>query len=121
MAWCRVHWPYRDCWILWPLIDALSLELVTFADLFVDEDSLAVIVAGTAKWTYKTTGKSWNATFTWVLEFAEGETEGGLAEREVKIRKYSVWADSGAVSCTTFFSQYAILPLLHDSLPLLYM
>ena len=83
------------------LFDALSLELMIFADPFIDEDNLAVTVMGTAKWTYKKTGKSWMAAFTWVLEFAEGETEGDSAEREVKIRKYSVWADSGAVSCTT--------------------
>jgi len=81
--------------------DHLDFSTLEFSDYFVDEDKLRVGVKGRAKWTYKKTGKSWEETFTYVLDYAEGQTERENGDegrkREVKLRKYAVWADSGAL------------------------
>jgi len=80
--------------------DNLSFENMKFGEWFVDEDKFRVGVNGDARWTFKETGKSWDEKFTYVLDYAEGETEREPSVREVKLRKYAVWADSGAVSPT---------------------
>ena len=68
-------------------------------EYFVDEDNYRVGVIGKARWTYKATGKSWSETFSYTLDYAEGQSEEGENSRpELKLRKYAVWADSGAVS-----------------------
>jgi len=84
--------------------DNLSFQDMKFGDWFVDEDKLRVGVKGKARWTYKKTGKSWDEKFAYVLDYAEGETEREPCVREVKLRKYAVWADSGAVSPTPFLT-----------------
>ena len=87
------------------IADNLSFQDMKFGEWFVDEDKLRVGVTGKARWTYKKTGKSWDENFTYVLDYAEGETEGEPSVREVKLRKYAVWADSGAVRPTSLLTQ----------------
>lgn len=80
------------------IADTLNCDNISYEELFVDEEELRVGLKGKARWTYKKTGKSWEETFINVLEYAEGESEGEDSHRELKVRKYSVWADTGAVS-----------------------
>ena len=85
----------------------LSSDKIVFSDFFVDEENYRIGVVGKTRWTYKATGKSWNETFTYVLDYAEGHSEEGeQSKRELKVRRYAVWADPGAVS-------FYILPLSH--------
>lgn len=60
-----------------------------FDELFVDEKRLKVCVRGRARFGWRGTGEWWDEVFVWVLDYVvEGE--------EVKVRRYQVWADSGA-------------------------
>ncbi|TFY57693.1 hypothetical protein EVG20_g8444 [Dentipellis fragilis] len=45
-----------------------------------------VSAKGKATWTWKSTGQSWQETFTTTVDFDD----------ELKVKRYQVWADSGA-------------------------
>ena len=66
--------------------DVLSYENMEFSDYVVDEEVMVVSVRGRAKFTWKSTGKSWNEVFIYRIQL----------DAENKILVYEVWADSGA-------------------------
>ena len=68
------------------LASHLSYEHMAFSHLFVDPVVSKVSVRGRAKFTWTSTGQSWDEVFTYVLEFDE----------DIKVKTYEVWADSGA-------------------------
>ena len=57
-----------------------------FSNYIVDAEVGKVSVRGEAMFTNNKTGQSWDEVFTYVLEF-DGDN---------KVKKYEVWADSGA-------------------------
>jgi hypothetical protein len=66
---------------------SLSYENMKFSNFVVDAEENKVSVRGKAKFTWTSTGQSWDEVFTYVLEF----------DGMLKVKKYEVWADSGAV------------------------
>ncbi len=64
----------------------LKYEDMRFSDFVVDAEAHKASMKGNARFTWISTGQSWDEVFTYALEF---DTEG-------KIKKYDVWADSGA-------------------------
>ncbi|KAK4204415.1 hypothetical protein QBC40DRAFT_272802 [Triangularia verruculosa] len=64
----------------------LSYENMRFSNFFADLESRKVSVRGEARFTWLSTGQSWDEIFTYVLEF----------DHDSKLVKYEVWADSGA-------------------------
>lgn len=72
------------------LSDQLSFRNMAFDEYVVDTQQLKVSVKGTARFIWTTTGEAWDETFTYTLDFVE---EG---EDTLKVRRYQVWADSGA-------------------------
>ena len=66
--------------------DLLSYEDMRFSEYFVDTVESKVSVRGQATFTWKATSNSWPEIFTYVLHL---DTYG-------KVKKYEVWADSGA-------------------------
>ncbi|KAK7015522.1 hypothetical protein VNI00_019103 [Paramarasmius palmivorus] len=65
----------------------LSFENMKFSEFVVDAESNRVACKGRAKFTWKSTGQSWDETFAYMLDFDD----------ECLITDYQVWADSGAV------------------------
>ena len=63
--------------------ECLSYEKMSFSDYIVDVESRTTSVRGTARFTWKSTGKSWDEV--WIRLDVEG-----------KVLVYEVWADSGA-------------------------
>ncbi|KAI0065539.1 hypothetical protein BV25DRAFT_1913569 [Artomyces pyxidatus] len=57
-----------------------------FQDWIVDTQERKVSVRGRGIFTWKSTGQKWDETFTYTLDFDE----------ELKVKRYQVWADSGA-------------------------
>ena len=68
------------------LASHLSYDNMEFSTYVVDAAENRVSVRGEAKFTWTSTGQSWNEIFTYVLAFDE----------DAKVVKYEVWADSGA-------------------------
>lgn len=64
----------------------LSYENMKFGTYVVDASENRVSVKGQAKFTWTSTGQSWDEDFAYVLAFDE----------DGKVVKYEVWADSGA-------------------------
>lgn len=64
----------------------LTYENMSFGWYFVDQEENKVSVRGEARFTWTSTGQSWDEVFTYVLEFDE----------QAKVKVYEVWADSGA-------------------------
>lgn len=64
----------------------LSYEDMSFSEYVVDVEERKVGVKGRAKFTWKETGKSWDETFSYVLDFDEG----------AKLTRYQVWSDTGS-------------------------
>lgn len=64
----------------------LTYEDMRFSNYVVDEEVGQVNVRGEARFTWISTEQSWDEVFTYVLEF----------DREYKVVRYEVWADSGA-------------------------
>lgn len=68
------------------IADLLSYEHMQFTEYIVDTDTSKVSVRGYAKFTWKSTGNSWDEVFTYRLAFND----------QLKVARYEVWADSGA-------------------------
>ncbi|KAK3953331.1 hypothetical protein QBC32DRAFT_339173 [Pseudoneurospora amorphoporcata] len=66
--------------------EQLSYKGMRFSNYLVDAEVRKVSVRGQAVFTNTKTGQSWDEVFTYVLEFDEA----------ARVRKYEVWADSGA-------------------------
>lgn len=64
----------------------LSYEKMQFSDYIVDVEERVVSVRGQARFTWKSTGNSWDEVFIYRLQL----------DGEGKIQVYEVWADSGA-------------------------
>lgn len=65
----------------------LSYEDMSFSDYVVDPFVHKVSVRGRARFTWTSTSQSWDEVFTYVLAFDK---------EELKVKKYEIWADSGA-------------------------
>lgn len=72
----------------------LTFQNMKFSDYVVDEVAKVVCVRGEARFTWKKTGKGWDEVFTYRLEMAEEERQGGMVW---KVGTYEVWADSGSL------------------------
>jgi hypothetical protein len=68
------------------LKEHLTYKNMRFSDYIVDVDQQKVAVKGEAEFTWITTNQTWSETFTYALDFDEN----------VKVKRYQVWADSGA-------------------------
>jgi hypothetical protein len=68
------------------IANLLSYEKMQFSDYIVDGDERVVSVRGQARFTWKSTGNSWDEVFIYRLQL----------DAEGKIKVYEVWADSGA-------------------------
>ncbi|KAJ4414947.1 hypothetical protein N0V85_002921 [Neurospora sp. IMI 360204] len=66
--------------------EQLSYKDMRFSNYIVDAEVRKVSVRGEAVFTNNKTGQSWDEVFAYVLEFDE----------EARVKKYEVWADSGA-------------------------
>jgi hypothetical protein len=66
--------------------ECLSYENMRFAECIVDAEARKVSVRGQARFTWTSTGQSWDEVFTYVLGF----------DSEAKVQSYEIWADSGA-------------------------
>lgn len=64
----------------------LSYQDIKFSEFTVDSESSRVACRGHGKFTWLSTGDSWEETFAYMLDFDE----------ENKITDYQVWADSGS-------------------------
>lgn len=64
----------------------LTYENMRFGNYIVDEVESQVSVRGEARFTWISSGQSWDEVFTYVLAFDE----------DAKVLKYEIWADSGA-------------------------
>lgn len=64
----------------------LSYQNMQFSDYFADAETLSVSVKGRARFTWNSTGNSWDEVFTYRLTFND----------QLKVKVYEVWADSGA-------------------------
>ncbi|KAJ9158458.1 Transcription elongation factor S-II [Coniochaeta hoffmannii] len=64
----------------------LTYENMRFSNYIVDEVERKVSVRGEARFTWISSGQSWDEVFTYVLAFDE----------DCKVTKYEIWADSGA-------------------------
>ncbi|KAJ9605472.1 hypothetical protein H2200_010129 [Cladophialophora chaetospira] len=68
------------------LSSKLSYENMSFSNFVIDAEVSKVSVRGNAKFTWTSTGQSWDEVFTYVLEF----------DTHNKVKVYEIWADSGA-------------------------
>ncbi|KAK4236835.1 hypothetical protein C8A03DRAFT_16572 [Achaetomium macrosporum] len=66
--------------------ECLSYENMRFTEYIVDAEARKASVKGEARFTWKSTGQSWDEVFTYVLGFDE----------ESRVERYEIWADSGA-------------------------
>ncbi|KAL4956852.1 hypothetical protein BDW69DRAFT_64744 [Aspergillus filifer] len=57
----------------------------------VDAESMVVALRGKARFKSKKTGQAWDEIFAYMIEIAEGE-----GSNELKVRRYEIWADTGA-------------------------
>ncbi|TFK43272.1 hypothetical protein BDQ12DRAFT_731313 [Crucibulum laeve] len=64
----------------------LSYDDVKFSEFVVDTETSRVALKGQGKFTWLSTGESWDETFAYMLDFDD----------ELKVTDYQVWADSGA-------------------------
>ncbi len=64
----------------------LTFENMRFSEYIVDAEARMVSVRGEARFTWTSTGQSWDEVFTYRLRFDD----------EIKVERYEVWADSGA-------------------------
>lgn len=68
------------------IANLLSYENMHFSEYIVDVETLKVSVKGQARFTFKSTGDSWDEVFTYSLAF----------DKQLKVKVYEVWADTGA-------------------------
>ncbi|EPS43007.1 hypothetical protein H072_3009 [Dactylellina haptotyla CBS 200.50] len=68
----------------------LTYSDMTFSEYTVDEDENKVSVKGKAKFIWLATSVAWSEVFTYTLDF--GDEKGQL-----KVTRYQVWADTGAL------------------------
>ncbi|KAL1838085.1 hypothetical protein VTJ49DRAFT_3077 [Mycothermus thermophilus] len=66
--------------------ECVSHEGMRFTEYTVDAESRRVGVRGQARFTWKSTGQTWDEEFYYVLGF----------DGEARVEKYEIWADSGA-------------------------
>ncbi|KAG6901550.1 hypothetical protein C0995_010660 [Termitomyces sp. Mi166 len=64
----------------------LSYENMRFSDFLVDVEARKVATKASARFTWLSTGESWDEVFAYMLSFDD----------ENKVTNYEVWADSGA-------------------------
>lgn len=88
------------------LSDQLSFRDMEFGEYVVDTQQLKVSVKGKARFIWIFTGEAWDETFTYMLDFVK---EGDDA---LKIRRYQVWADTGAGE----YMQFCYMHILWDGL-----
>ncbi|KAI0047156.1 hypothetical protein FA95DRAFT_1283290 [Auriscalpium vulgare] len=69
------------------LTNLVQIDGMTFSDYVVDAEVRKVSVKGTGRFTWRETGQAWDETFTYTLDFDDA----------LKVTKYQVWADSGAL------------------------
>lgn len=68
------------------LSSTLTYDKMRFSNFVVDPETSKVSVRGEAKFTWTSTDQSWDEVFTYVLEF----------DKDLKVKVYEIWADSGA-------------------------
>jgi hypothetical protein len=66
--------------------ECLTFKNMRFSEYIVDAKARMVSVRGEARFTWTSTGQSWDEVFTYRLGFDD----------EMKVERYEVWADSGA-------------------------
>lgn len=74
------------------LSSTLTYDKMKFNNYVVDAEVSKVSVRGEAKFTWSSTGQSWDEVFTYVLEYDE--------ERKVKV--YEIWAGKNHQFCLLF-------------------
>lgn len=64
----------------------LVAENTSFSEYMVDEAQRKVSMKGNARFTWRSTGKAWNETFAYVLDFDE----------DARVFRYQIWSDTGS-------------------------
>ncbi|RDB20508.1 hypothetical protein Hypma_012407 [Hypsizygus marmoreus] len=64
----------------------LSYEDMHFSEFVIDTEARKAAMKGQARFTWLSTGESWDETFAYILDFDE----------DAKVAEYQIWADSGA-------------------------
>lgn len=72
------------------LSEQLSFRNMEFDEYVVDTQQLKVSVKGKARFIWISTGDAWDETFTYTLDFVKEDDDA------LKVRRYQVWADTGA-------------------------
>ncbi|KAL4923508.1 uncharacterized protein BDV17DRAFT_296290 [Aspergillus undulatus] len=81
------------------LNEHLGIESVDLDDesfWVVDTETMVVCLRGNARFVSKRTGQKWDEVFIYRIEIAEEGKEDAEGRAELKVRKYEVWADTGA-------------------------
>ncbi|KAF8512879.1 hypothetical protein BU17DRAFT_69066 [Hysterangium stoloniferum] len=68
------------------LVKHILYKDMQFSEYLVDMEEMKVAVKGQAVFTWVSTGEHWEETFAYVLDY----------DKHVKLKRYQVWADSGA-------------------------
>ncbi|KAL4946117.1 hypothetical protein BDV06DRAFT_218641 [Aspergillus oleicola] len=81
------------------LNEHLGIEDASFDDeneWAVDTENMVVCLRGRARFVSKRTGEGWDEVFAYRVEVADETGEGVEGRGKLKVRKYEVWADTGA-------------------------
>jgi hypothetical protein len=68
------------------IAECLSFENMRFTEYIIDTEAHKASVRGEARFTWKSTGQTWDEVFTYLLLF----------DAENRVERYEIWADSGA-------------------------
>lgn len=68
------------------LAEHLKYENMQFSEFVVDSETKKVSCKGHARFTWVSTGLSWDETFSYTLDFDD----------QLKVARYQIWADTGA-------------------------
>ncbi|KAK6534325.1 hypothetical protein TWF281_005651 [Arthrobotrys megalospora] len=85
----------------------LTYDDMSFGEYFVDERQNKVSVKGKGRFTWVSTGVTWDEKFTYVLDFAS-------EEEKLKVSRYQVWADTGALHLAKLGQRVEDIPSTTD-------
>ncbi|KAK6503007.1 hypothetical protein TWF481_008043 [Arthrobotrys musiformis] len=85
----------------------LDYEAMSFSEYFVDERLGKVSVKGKGRFTWIETGVKWDEGFTYTLDYVE-------EDGELKVARYQVWADTGALYLARLGQRVEDVPAIAD-------
>ncbi|KAK6521176.1 hypothetical protein TWF506_001403 [Arthrobotrys conoides] len=85
----------------------LAYENMSFGEYFIDEKKSKVSVKGKGRFTWVSTGVSWDEGFTYTLDFITEDSQ-------LKVSRYQVWADTGALHLARLGQNVEDIPAVVD-------